>query len=74
MIDGIEIVEIHSFGNDYAKTLGCWQERFSKARLAVEKLGFNEAFQRKWQYYFSYCIAGFLNKMIDVHHIVLERK
>ena len=73
-IDGIEIVEMHSFGGDYAKTLSCWQERFSEAKLSVENLGFDESFQRKWQYYFSYCIAGFLNKMIDVKHIVLERK
>ena len=73
-IDGIEIVEMHSFGGDYAKTLYCWQERFSEAKLSVEELGFDESFQRKWQYYFSYCIAGFLNKMIDVKHIVLERK
>ena len=73
-IDGIEIVEMYSFGGDYAKTLCCWQERFSEAKLSVEELGFDESFQRKWQYYFSYCIAGFLNKMIDVKHIVLERK
>lgn len=73
-IDGIEIVEIHSFGGDYAKTLDCWKERFSQAKSSVEKLGFDESFQRKWHYYFSYCIAGFLNQMIDVHHIVFERK
>ena len=45
-----------------------------RSKIVCEKLGFDESFQRKWQYYFSYCIAGFLNKMIDVKHIVLERK
>lgn len=73
-IPDFEITEVASFGQDYAKTLSLWQENFFKAKSEVSRLGFDEAFQRKWNYYFSYCIAGFTNQMIDVRHIVFERK
>ena len=72
-IEGIEIKNVYSFGKDYAKTLNCWDENFTKSLKQVEALGFDESFQRKWRYYFSYCIAGFSNELIDVRHIVLQR-
>ena len=73
-IPDFEITKVASFGQDYAETLNRWQENFLSAKATVSQLGFDEAFQRKWNYYFSYCIAGFRNNMIDVRHIVLERK
>ena len=36
LIDGIEIVEMHSFGGDYAKTLSCWQERLAKQNYLLK--------------------------------------
>ena len=72
-IDGIEIKDVYSFGADYAKTLNCWDENFVKSSEEVEALGFDDKFQRKWRYYFSYCIAGFANNLIDVQHIVIQR-
>lgn len=72
-IDGIEIKNVYSFGADYAKTLNCWDETFVQSSERVKALGFDEKFQRKWRYYFSYCIAGFSNELIDVQHIVIQR-
>lgn len=72
-INGIEIKDVYSFGSDYAKTLNCWDENFVKSSEQVKALGFDEKFQRKWRYYFSYCIAGFSNQLIDVKHIVIQR-
>ena len=72
-IDGIEIKNVYSFGSDYAKTLNLWDENFVQSIKQVEALGFDETFQRKWRYYFSYCIAGFANQLIDVQHIVIQR-
>lgn len=72
-IKGIEIKNVYSFGKDYATTLNYWDENFVKSLGEVKDLGFDESFQRKWRYYFSYCIAGFSNQMIDVRHIVLQR-
>ena len=72
-INGIEIRDVYSFGADYVKTLNCWDENFVKLSEEVERLGFDEKFRRKWRYYFSYCIAGFANNLIDVQHIVIQR-
>ena len=72
-IDGLEIKNVYSFGSDYAKTLNLWDENFGQSIKQVEALGFDETFQRKWHYYFSYCIAGFANQLIDVQHIVIQR-
>lgn len=73
-IDAFEVEAIDSFGFDYAKTLSIWQTNFNRAQSDVLKLGFDAAFLRKWNFYFSYCIAGFTNRMIDVNHIVLKKQ
>ena len=73
-IEGFEISEIQSFGSDYAKTLGLWRDKFVQAESEIMQLGFDPEFQRKWYYYFTYCIAGFSNQMIDVNHITFEKQ
>ena len=72
-LSGFEMHTINSFGYDYAKTLGIWQRKFNQASSDMERLGFDESFLRKWNYYFSYCIAGFNNQMINVSHITFQR-
>lgn len=54
---------------DYAKTLKVWRERFLSNQPAITELGFNEDFIRLWEYYFSYCEGGFLEKIIGLAHI-----
>ena len=39
----------------------------------IESLGFDQEFKRKWLYYFSYCEAGFMNSLIDVKHLVVQK-
>ncbi len=69
----LSVVRMDAFGQDYARTLGLWRERFNAAREDVLSLGFDETFRRKWNYYLSYCEAGFRAGLIDVRHWVLER-
>ncbi|MCA3554795.1 MAG: class I SAM-dependent methyltransferase [Aestuariivirga sp.] len=54
------------FGQDYARTLVLWRERFEAAWPAIARLGFDEKFRRRWCYYLSYCEAGFREGSIDV--------
>jgi cyclopropane-fatty-acyl-phospholipid synthase len=65
------VLAMQSFGHDYAETLRRWGKAFNAAESRVAALGFNEAFRRKWNYYLSYCEAGFDAELIDVKHIVL---
>lgn len=57
----------------YAKTLKIWRENFCRSSDAIEKLGFDESFARKWNYYFSYCEAAFRMRNISVVQAVFTR-
>lgn len=72
-VDGLKIKKVESFGRDYAETLRRWRDAFNKCEEELEALGFDANFRRKWNYYLSYCEAGFEAGSIDVSQIVLQR-
>ena len=49
-----------------------WRERFHAAWPEIGTLGFTPEFRRLWDYYFSYCEAGFRTGAIDVGLYVLR--
>jgi len=57
---------INSYSNDYAKTLSLWKSNFLNAWKNISPLGFDEAFKRMWEFYLSYCEAGFKSKNINL--------
>ncbi len=61
------------FGLHYAETLRRWRDDFNERLPRVRELGFDERFIRKWQYYLSFCEAGFENRMIDVRQITYSK-
>lgn len=63
---GLKLVTHQPFGPSYAQTLSAWRERFLASWPAIEQLGFDAPFKRMWEYYLSYCEAGFRNGAIDV--------
>ena len=73
-LGNLAISSLNSFGRDYAETLRRWADRFNANKSKIRELGFDDAFCRKWNYYLSYCEAGFDIDLIDVNHVVLERK
>ncbi len=70
--NSLYIESVNSYANDYAKTLSLWKQEFNKNWENIEKLGFDETFNRMWNYYFSYCEGGFLSKNIDLKQINLK--
>ncbi len=66
--------EEERFGQDYAKTLRLWRERFDAA-IEAGRLprGFNERFVRLWRYYLMYCEGGFRGGGIDVVQVTLVK-
>jgi len=57
----------------YARTLAIWRENFNRHSTKIKELGFDQAFIRKWNYYFSYCEGAFSMRNIGVVHAVLTR-
>lgn len=67
------IEDLENIGPHYARTLREWRERFRGAEAKLEALGFDEPFRRKWEYYLSYCEAGFAGRYLNNIQIVLTR-
>ena len=68
---GLHLIAQQSFGASYAQTLAEWRRRFLNAWPCIEALGFDARFKRMWEYYLSYCEAGFAVNAIDVNLIKL---
>lgn len=71
---GLALREEVLFGDSYAATLAEWRRRFLAAWPAIEALGFDARFRRLWEYYLSYCEAGFRSGRVDVGLYSLRHK
>ncbi len=54
------------FGQDYAQTCREWARKFNSNWPSIQSLGFDEPFRRLWNFYLSYCEAGFTDGRINV--------
>lgn len=67
------VTGLHDIGQDYAKTLNHWHERFDGALDKVKKLGYDDTFIRLWKFYFSYCEGAFLERRISTVHLIAAK-
>jgi cyclopropane-fatty-acyl-phospholipid synthase len=67
------MMNLKEMGLHYAKTLRIWKQKFNENLDEVRKLGFDEKFIRKWNYYLSYCEAAFDMRNISVMQMVYTR-
>ena len=63
---GLEFTQCNSYGVHYSNTLKIWREKFFKSWEHISKQGFDSTFKRMWNFYLSYCEAGFRSKNIDL--------
>jgi cyclopropane-fatty-acyl-phospholipid synthase len=70
---GLNLSAERAFGLDYARTLSHWRDRFRSAWPQLIPLGFDEQFRRLWEYYLSYCEAGFRAGTIDVRQMIFAK-
>jgi cyclopropane-fatty-acyl-phospholipid synthase len=70
---GLTVVDAYAFGQDYARTLQHWRERYNAVSETLRPLGFDERFERLWNFYLAYCEAGFRASSIDVVQWELAR-
>jgi cyclopropane-fatty-acyl-phospholipid synthase len=72
--NNLGLLEVNSYSDDYAKTLAIWRENFLKVWSNIAPLGFDETFKRMWEFYLSYCEAGFKSKNIDLIQFSMSNK
>ena len=66
--------KVNSYSDDYAKTLLIWRNNFLRTWDNISPLGFDEYFKRRWEFYLSYCEAGFKSKNIDLIQFSLSNR
>ena len=57
----------------YARTLRTWREQFFNHIEKVRALGFTDAFIRMWEFYLSYCEAGFTERYLGDVQILFTK-
>jgi len=69
----LRISHLQDLAPHYARTLAEWRRRLLDRSARIRSLGADEWFLRSWDYYFSYCEAGFAERQIGVSQIVLSK-
>ena len=67
------VESVENIGAHYAPTLRLWREALLANKEKVKALGFDDVFLRTWDYYFSYCEAGFSTRTLGDLQLVLTR-
>ena len=70
----LRIVDREDLAPHYGPTLAAWRERLLEQRNTLFGLGFDEAFLRRWEFYFAYCEAAFRTRYVADWQLVLEGK
>jgi len=70
---GLEFIGSVEFPDSYSRTLREWREAFNSHWGEVANLGFDQRFQRMWNFYLAVCAAGFSAGTTNITQIVLRR-
>ena len=71
---GLNVVEYNSYGSHYSDTLNIWRREFVNKWEEISKQGFDLTFKRMWNFYLSYCDAGFKSKNIDLIQFSMQNR
>ena len=72
--NGLAIKSYESYADHYSSTLALWRNEFNKKWDLIKNQGFDLTFKRMWEFYLSYCEAGFKSKNIDLIQFSLQNK
>ena len=64
--NNLKLEKINTYSDDYARTLSTWRKNFLGVWDKISPLGFDDYFRRMWEFYLSYCEAGFKSKNINL--------
>lgn len=69
----LNLLDYEDMAPHYARTLQIWRKNFEFSPNAIHALGFDEAFIRKWKYFFCLCEAAFGMRHITVAQMIYSR-
>ena len=72
--NGLTVNSYNSYADHYADTLAIWRDEFNKKWDLIKNQGFDLTFKRMWEFYLSYCEAGFKSKNIDLIQFSIQNK
>ena len=72
--NGLTIKSYDSYADHYSDTLAIWRKEFNQKWDLIKKQGFDLTFKRMWEFYLSYCEAGFKSKNIDLIQFSIQNK
>lgn len=67
------VEQIENYSEHYARTLEIWRNNFNSKHTELSALGYDERFQRAWNFYLSSCEAEFSTRWLSLYQIVLTR-
>jgi len=70
---GLDFLGSLEFGADYSRTLREWYRQFNAQWDRIAALGFDDRFQRMWNFYLTSCAACFRAGTTDVAQMALRR-
>ena len=70
----LDFIDLEDITSHYAKTLKMWRKNFLGKQKDIKKLGFSDTFIRLWEFYLTYCEAGFLEKNIGDYQFVFSKQ
>lgn len=70
----LRLAHQEDFAEHYARTLAAWRDNLFGRLEEAHALGFDERFLRLWNYYLSYCEAGFRERQIGVSQWLLAKR
>ena len=70
---GLKVAGSIEFGESYSQTLRRWHETFNERWDEVAKQGFDERFERMWNFYLASCAAAFHGGNCDVTQITVTK-
>lgn len=69
----LRLVSQQDFAEHYAKTLHMWNDKCKEAAGKITDMGYDQTFQRMWEFYLCYCEGGFAERSIGVSHLLYAK-
>jgi cyclopropane-fatty-acyl-phospholipid synthase len=69
----MQMTHLRDITLDYADTLAHWRKRFLATLPEVRAQGFDEMFERMWEFYLCYCEGGFRERIIGTVQLTFAK-